>query len=249
MSGSDEVLWPFFRYVWNRKTGYRAWRMPWPLIVGSNRTDVRAFNAWPLYGRRSWAKGKSSESYYLWPLVHHTRVRATRSKLDDLKIFPLLTVTSRSSTAPTIGERPGGPAAARAESGTPTKRSRSFFLLWPLLRVRSRRAGEQWGREANSLQFAWFRNSESFDRTYNPLLGLFEHGASSDGRRATRLLWRMVRFERGKDLRHVQVGPLVSVTRSADLTRWSFLLGLVQTGRRHGRRGWRIFFIPFGASL
>ena len=226
-NGSANVLGPFFYYAWNHRTGYREWRMPWPLIVGSKGQGQHTFNLWPLFGRRSWKAG--SDTFALWPLVHATRVRTRKTRTDDLKIFPLFTRTRRATG--------GG------------KSERSFTLLWPLWRSRARREGDTWTRSANSLQFAWFHNSESFDRTFNPLLGLVEHEADSEGRRATRLLWRLLRFERGPRRRLVQLGPLASWSRSGSLTRASFMLGLVQTGTRDGKRGWRIFYVPFGASL
>jgi hypothetical protein len=226
-SGNVTVLWPFFRYAWNAASGFRQWGLPWPIVVGSRQPGVKSRNVWPLWGTRRWATG--SESYYLWPFVHTQRVRGTRVEVDDVKVFPFFTARTSRRTEP----------ASR----------RVFRLLWPLWRSRRAERGGQWRTEANSLQFAWFGNPEHFDRTYNALLGLFEREASSDGRRATRLLWRLFRFERGEDYGRVQLGPLFTRTRSGSLTRYSFLLGLVQTGQRDGRRGWRIFYLPFGASL
>ena len=122
-------------------------------------------------------------------------------------------------------------------------------MVWPLWRWRSQAAAGERQAAGNGLQFAWFANSAGYDRAYNALLGLVEHEARADGRGGTRLLWRLFRSERGPGWRHVQVGPLASWTRGGGLTKASYLLGLVQTGRNQGKRGWRIFFVPFGASL
>jgi hypothetical protein len=226
-SGSFQALWPFFSYAWNKTTGYRAWRAPFPIVLGSREERVRTTNVWPLWGQQRWPGGVNR--YTLWPLVHTSRVRARNSEADDLKVFPFFTrATSRR---------------------TDEAERRSFVLFWPLWRAQFRQKGEEWRSEANSLQFAWFAQAESFDRTFNPLLGLFEREAGSDGTRATRLLWRMLRFERSPEGRRVQLGPLASWSSSARLTKMSFLLGLIQTGQREGRRGWRLFTVPFGASL
>ena len=225
--GSIQVLWPFFRYQWHTPSGFRGWHLPWPIVVGSKRSGVQTTNVWPLWGARRWKGGVNR--FYLWPFVHTSRVRTQKSETDDVKVFPFFTST-------TVRRR--DPASTRA-----------FRLLWPLWRWRSRQQGDQWHAQGNSLQLAWFDNPEGLDRGFNALLGLYEHEASSDGRRATRLLWRMLRFERGPEFRRTQLGPVASWSRSGRLTKMSVLLGLLQTGQRDGRRGWRILFVPFGASL
>ena len=225
--GSTQVLWPFFYYAWGKHKSYREWKLPFPFVVGKRTDDVQTFNLWPLYGHRRAKAG--ADTYFLWPLFHASKVRTKRSRYDDLKVFPLFTRVSRSD--------------ARKAS------HRSYWLLWPLWRSRSQEEKDERQAEANSLQLAWFANSEGFDRDYNALLGLFEHQAAPDGRRSTRLLWRLFRSERGPGWRHLQFGPLASWTRRRGLTKMSYLLGLVQTGTNHGRRGWRVFFVPFGASL
>jgi len=224
---SWQALWPLFFYAWGTHKGYREWRLPLPFVVGKRTDDVQAWNLWPLFGRRRTRAG--TESYYLWPLVHHSRVRTKRQERTDLKVFPLFSRVVRSD----------------AKAGT----RRSYWLLYPLLRWRSAEAGGEREVAGNGLQLAWVADSAGFDRSYNALLGLFEHARARDGRRATRLLWRAFRSERGPGWRYVQLGPLASWTRGGGLTKSSYLLGLVQTGRRNGRRGWRILYVPFGASL
>jgi len=226
-SGSYQVLWPLFYYAWNERKNFREWRMPFPIHMGKRSDDVQTLNLWPFWGRRRYKTG--TDTYVLWPLIHTSRVRSKNTRRDTLRVFPFFTRVSSENK----------------------KRStrRSYWAFWPLWRSRSRQAGdERWG-DANSIQLAWFRDSEAFDRNYNALFGLFEHEARRDGRRSTHLLWRLLRWERGPGWRRFQLGPLASWSRSDGLTRASFMLGLVQTGTRDGKRGWRIFFVPFGARL
>jgi hypothetical protein len=244
MAGTYWQVWPFWgeshsrdhksgsisgilSWVWNDETHYRSWRTPWPIVVGSSSPKEKTYNIWPFYGHRKWATG--ADHYYVWPFVHTSHVRARNTSVDDLKVFPFYTATT----------------TARKD---PPER-RTYHLLWPFWRSRSHQKGDVWAEDANSLQLAWFADSESFDRSINGLLGFYEHEASSDGRSSTRYLMRMVRFERTAGSQFAAIGPFVSWSRAPGLTKTSFLLGLVETGVREGRRGWRLFFVPFGASL
>ena len=226
-SGSYLALWPFFYYGWNDHKHLREWSAPFPLFYGKSTDDSQEINVWPFWGRRTTKAG--AETKLLASLIRHSSVRTSNARIETLSIYPLF-------------------GYARSEDAKRGAR-RSFWLLWPLVRSRSRQAGdERWG-DANSLQLAWFQYPGDFDRNYNALLGLFEHERTRDGRRSTRLLWRLFRSESGPGWRHVQLGPLASWHRSPRLTRASFLLGLLQTGKRDGKRGWRVFYVPFGAPL
>ncbi|MFP4055345.1 MAG: hypothetical protein ACLF0G_00575 [Candidatus Brocadiia bacterium] len=223
-SGSVQVLWPFCFYAWNRRSGYREWDMPFPFVRGKRAGEVRTLNVWPLFGQRVYPAGR--DTFFLWPLLHLSKVRTEDAQRDRLELFPLFT---------------------RVHSKDAERESeRSFWLLWPLWRWRGERRGEERRAAANSLQFAWFKWPRGFDRAFNPLLGLVEHEAE-EGRSSTALLWRCVRWERGPGWRWVQLGPLVSWGRRGRLTRLSFLLGSVQTWARDGARGWRVLFLPLGA--
>jgi len=226
-SGSVQVLWPLFFYSWNKKTGYRAWKLPYPFYHGSRTPDVRTTNLWPFWGTRRWKGG--SENYVLGPLVTWATVRARSMQRDELRIFPFLTHLSR--TEPKRDLR------------------HSYWLAWPFWRSRSTQEGAARTAEANSIQFSFVAGSEDFDRNYNALFGLYDHRATAEGRRRTSLLLGLFRSDTGPGWRAGHVGPFASWASGGGLTRWSFLLGSVQTGTRNGQRGWRIFFIPFGARL
>jgi hypothetical protein len=226
-SGSVEVLWPLFNYAWNDRTHYRAWKLPFPFYSGSRTDDVQTTNIWPFWGRRQWKGG--SETYILGPLVYWAKVRAANMRRDELKVFPFFTHLSRTE---------------------PKRDLRySYWLVWPFWRSRTAQEGDRWESMANSAQLSFFGESEEFDRNYNALLGLYEHKAASDGWRATSALLGLYRSESAPGWRAASVGPFASWSSGGGLTRASFLLGLVQTGTREGRRGWRIFSIPLGASL
>jgi len=226
-SGSRQVLWPFFFYGWNTETGYREWDMPWPFITGRHTKDLKTTNFWPFYGQRVYGAG--ADRFYLWPFFHTSRVRARTTQRDTVGIFPFFKYSARVNES--------------------MQQNRRYWMLWPLWRSRSRTTEKGPVADANSLQLAWFRFSEGFDRTFNALFGLYRHNLRADGRKTTAWLWEMFRYDRGPGGSFLRLWPLGSWVRSPGLTRSSYLLGLVQTGRREGRRGWRILFIPFGARL
>ena len=224
-AASYQVLWPFFYFAWNKKAGMSEWRAPFPFLSHKTTKGVKKLMVWPFFSRRTFKGG--ADGWFLANLIRYSHLEGRNKKVSTFKVFPLFARTRSSEE----------------------KRDSSFLIVWPLFRVRRYREGEaRWG-DANSLQLAWFQNPEVFDRNWNALLGIFEHEHGRDGTRATRLLWRFFRFERGPGWRHVQLGPLASWLKSDGLTRSSFMLGLVQTGVREGRRGWRIFGLPLGASL
>jgi hypothetical protein len=227
LSGSRQVLWPFFFYGWNRETGYREWDMPWPFITGRHTEHEKSTNFWPVYGSRTYGAG--ADRFYLWPLLHTSRVRARRAQRDTVGVFPFFTYNRLTTEK--------------------AQHDRRSWLLWPFWRSRTRREGETRIAHANSLQIAWFRFSEGMDRTYNALFGLYRRSLRADGRSTTAWLWEMLRWDRGPGGSFTRVWPLGSWLRTPGLTRSSYLLGLVQTGQREGRRGWRILFVPFGARL
>jgi hypothetical protein len=217
----------FFYNAWNHETGYRAWSYPWPFVTGHRSPTERVDSVWPFYGRRWWPTG--TEYCYLGRAVTTSRIRAANTSLDSIKVFPFFaaTVTRRKE-----------PAEERVSR-----------FVWPFWRYRRVQKGTEWEADARSLQLAWFADSEGFDRSLGGLLSFYEYEATSAGRRSTRVFLRLVRVERSADSEHVQLGQFASWSRSPGLTKASFLLGLVETGQREGRRGWRVFFVPFGASL
>ncbi|MBM4032813.1 MAG: hypothetical protein FJ291_13635 [Planctomycetes bacterium] len=226
-SGSVQVLWPLFYYGWNERGNFREWQGPWPLFSKKTSDDVSSFNLWPFWGR---ARERARvEDRFLSGLVRHTSVDAKASTVRETTVFPFFTHSLSEDR--------------RRES------RRSFWLLWPFWRSRSFREGTaSWG-DANCLQFAWTRATDDFDRNWSALLGLLEHERRRDGEAATRVAMRLFRHETGPGWSHTQLGPFASWQSAPGLTRLSFMLGLVQTGQRDGRRGWRVFFIPFGARL
>lgn len=226
-SGSIQVLWPFFYWGWNHHSGFRQLECPWPFFTSKREKNLTEFDLWPFWGRSR--AGARSETRLLGGIIRFGGMDTSAASLRQASAYPLF-------------------ARLAAEDKRRESR-RSFWMLWPFWRARSRQEGEsRWG-DANSLQLGWMSNPEQADRTYNPLLGLYEHQRTRDGERGTRLLWRCLRFERGQDWSYTQLGPLAALQTGPDLTRASFLLGLVQAGCREGKLGMRLLYVPFGASL
>jgi len=226
-SGSLLVLWPFYYRGWNEHKNQREWSAPFPFFFGKHSDELDEVNVWPFFSRTK--TQATSQTSLLAGIVRSARVRTKNTSIDTLSVYPLF-------------------GSARTEDRRRASKH-SFWMVWPLARARSRQEGTQTWGDANAFQFAWMKFPEDFDRNYNALMGLFEHARARDGRRATFLFWRLFRSEGGPGWSHVQLGPFASWQRAPGLTRASFLLGLFQTGKQEGRRGWRIFHVPFGAPL
>ncbi len=226
-SGSLQLLWPLFYHGWNEHSGFSQWQCPWPFFTTRSGKDLKSFDLWPFYGRSR--AGARTETRLLGGIVRLGHLDTKTASLRETRVYPLFTHLATEDK--------------RRES------RRSFWELWPFFRARSRQEGETKWADANSLQLGWMSDPEASDRTFNALLGLYEHQRTRDGESGTRLLWRLFRVERGPGWRYTQLGPLASWQTAPNLTRASFLLGLFQTGQCDGRRGWRLFYVPFGARL
>lgn len=65
------VLWPFFGYSHDSRSGFRAWDGPWPLVrvQRPGQSDrARRTRFWPLYS--SYDDGGLESRWYLWPLIN-----------------------------------------------------------------------------------------------------------------------------------------------------------------------------------
>ncbi len=86
---SISVLWPFFGYAWDEKSGFWAWDGPWPLVrfmePGSSNSATR-WRMWPFY---SYYEGDGLTSrYYLWPFICFRREQYRDSYRNSAYVIP-----------------------------------------------------------------------------------------------------------------------------------------------------------------
>ncbi|MCB9915757.1 MAG: hypothetical protein H6828_11505 [Planctomycetes bacterium] len=92
------VLWPFFGYARDTKTGFWAWDGPWPLVriqragekdllpVPVNPGKVERTRFWPFWSRYE-GDGLVS-SWYAWPIVNVRHESSMLAERDGLMILP-----------------------------------------------------------------------------------------------------------------------------------------------------------------
>lgn len=111
---STAVLWPFFGYASDPKTGFWSWDGPWPIVrlYDDPVDDAHRARFWPLYS--SYHGDGLDSKWYLWPFVNVRHEDYEKAELDGLYVIPFWRSWRRTDV----------------EAGVS-----SFEKLWPLYQV------------------------------------------------------------------------------------------------------------------
>ncbi|MCO5171397.1 MAG: FHA domain-containing protein [Planctomycetes bacterium] len=154
----DVVLWPFFRWWHDKKTGYREWRLPFPFFVRGSGPEHERLDLWPFFGYRQ--RGGYTRHFLLWPLGRR-EVQETEEYVDRrLWALPLFWRMHRQYTD------------GRGEDVRTS--------VWPLLRWTSKHDG---GFEVRFPAPLWFEDPLlNFNTILEPLWRVFRWGKDGEGR-------------------------------------------------------------------
>ena len=157
------VLWPFFGYSHDPRSGFWAWDGPWPLVrFQRGPGEARHTRLWPLY---SFTRGDGLESTsYLWPIIRIRRERSAFAERDSVFVVPLWQSWNRTDLE--TGERS------------------SWAKLFPLFQ--HERIGE-WDRGSFPTLDPFWKN-ELYDRHFSWMWKLFEWEEEGEMRRERSLL-------------------------------------------------------------
>ncbi len=162
---------------------------------------------------------------FLWPLGWYNRTVTKDARASSLRILPLMFKQEEETDA--------------GKSGA--------WQLWPLIKYRYAAEGSAEAEFPSILPLRYFA---AWERNLAPFFRIFKYRRSEQGLQSWRLLGRLVRVDKGPDVRYVEVIPLFKVhsQRTDDgTTRWSILKGFIGCESTGGKRRWQfLYFIRLG---
>ncbi|MBN1533563.1 MAG: hypothetical protein JXA20_12920 [Spirochaetes bacterium] len=220
------VLWPFFSWGYDRRSGNTSYNLPWPLVqIQDQETPfIRKRIFFPFYGDYRYER---SRTLFVTPL--YFRMTKESEIFDSQNHF--ICVIAWYFRREYHGE-------AHPYYG----RSWRYLKVWPLFHAESNDCGDA---SFSLLSLLPFRDPEGYERLYQPFWSLVEYRRFRNGERRLGLLLRLYYQRWGDDFFQMQIPFLISLSISENrLTEFSFLLSMF--GYRHSGRGRyiRLFWIP-----
>lgn len=188
---SMSILWPFFRYYWNRVEDHVTQWWLWPFVSRVRSDDQRTWSfLWPLIWWRSYVDPdrQSNQQWILpffWHIDRHRSDEAGDTDEDFVKVWPLLHRT-------TFKDADGNPVSGDFSllsplpwrDGNATGATELYGFLWELFTTR-RRAADDAAVDVTARLFT-SRERAGTKTASVPFLGSYERDAR--GRRTVRLL-------------------------------------------------------------
>jgi len=217
------VLWPFISHRVDRNARQEDWWFPWPFLGRRTGTQVSGRTFWPLFSTER--RPGRRKAGFLWPLGWYNRTATMGERTSSLRIIPLMFNQHEETDA--------------GKSGA--------WQLWPLIKYRHAADGQAEAEFPSILPLRYFA---AWERNFAPFFRIFKYHRSKQGLQSWRLLGRLVRVDKGPDVRYVEVIPLFKVhsQRTGDgAKRWSILKGFIGCESTGGRRRWQLlYFIRLG---
>ena len=218
------ILYPFFGRRVDNNMGTDQWWYPWPFLGHRTGKRLNGLTIWPFYTTEQ--AGHETYTQFLWPLGWLSRDRTEGHESMSLRVVPLFINEWEQTNAGRTGA----------------------WQIWPLVKRRNETEGVH--LEVPSVfPVRWHAELE---RNFGPFFRLFEYRRDTKALKSWRLLWRLVRVDRGPENRYFEVMPLFKTYRQGRVTPrsgWSVLKGLVGRERTQNGARWRLFYlIHFGAA-
>jgi len=164
------VLWPFFSWGYDKKRNDRSYNLPWPFVQirDCDRPKVRSRIFFPFYGRHNYG---SNETFFVTPL--YFRMKKETSTYRSAYHFSCIIAWYFKRDYSVTHEYYGN--------------SWRYFKLWPLLQV-------EWNDldmySINILSLLPFRDTDGYEKLYQPFWTLFEYRRKPDGEKHLGILLR-----------------------------------------------------------
>ena len=225
-TGSSALLWPFFAWGYNRKSGNFAIHFPWPLVQIEDSISPYLYKRiyFPFYGiyRR-----ENRETFFITPFYFSLETD-TPSFISRYYYHFLIVWYFRrdylSRPDPSYGW------------------SWRYFKIWPLFQYEYDDRGNV---SFNLLSLLPWRDPEGYERLYQPFWTLFEYKRTAEGERRLGILLRLYYQRWGHDYLDIKVPFLFSYSsRSEQLTELSFLMSMFSYYVSPDGAYIRLFWIP-----
>jgi hypothetical protein len=203
---SYTILWPFFSWGYDADTNDRSYNLPWPFIQirDCDKPKVKSRIFFPIYGRH---ETSTYESMFVTPLYFRIKKEAEyfQSEYHITCIIAWYLKRDYSYNHEYYG------------------RSWRYFKLWPLFQTEWNDSGMY---SINILSLLPFRDTEGYEKLYQPFWTLFEYRVKPDGERHMGFLLRTYYQVWGDNFFKMKIPIIVSYERREESIReFTVLLG------------------------
>ena len=179
------VLWPFFTWGHNDKTGEKEYNIPWPFVQIKDSVDPPVYKRiyFPFYGNYTY---KKERSFFITPLYFtlHNDGDTVKSAYYYYCMIIWYFRRDYDYTHPVYG------------------RSWRFFKIWPLMKVEYNDQGDQ---SFNLLSMLPLRDTWGYEALYEPFWSVIEYRRRSSGEKRLGILFRTYYQRWGDDYFQVAV--------------------------------------------
>ncbi|QER42273.1 hypothetical protein F1847_05780 [Thermodesulfobacterium sp. TA1] len=217
------VLWPFFQKITTPDQSYYQLDAPWPFFREIKGKDIEGKRFWPLYGYVK--KAETFDYFILWPLYsyQHTSINyKDKTYYEEVQRFLFLSKFQKNL------------------EGNQTVLQE--VRIWPLFYKLSQ------GIPPDNIDIWYFPAilpifDEGLERNYGPLLKLMEYYQKQDYV-MFKFLWGLYRYERYKQRKVQELGPLLRIVEGEKTAYVEILEGLFGIGQKNGLPVLKILYIP-----
>ncbi len=199
------ILWPFFSWGHDDRTGDSSYNLPWPLVQIRDCREpyVRSRIFFPFYGRYNYG---SKETFFVTPLYFRMKKETEAYKSEEH--FSAIIIWWFKRDYRVTDEYYGN--------------SWRYFKFWPLIQV-------EWNDRdmfsMNILSLLPFRDTFGYEKLYQPFWTLFEYRRKTGGEKHLGILLRTYYQVWSDDMFKMKIPLLVTYDRQGDSIReFSFLL-------------------------
>ncbi len=220
------VLWPFFSWGYDRRSGNRSYNLPWPFVQIQDQETPFIYKRifFPFYGDYRYG---TSRTVFVTPLYFRMSKDSEIFDSENYVVCVLFWYFKREY---------------HGRSDPYYGRSWRYFKIWPLLQVEHNDEGDF---SFNSLSLLPFRDTAGYERLYQPFWSIVEYRRFRNGEKRLGLLLRLYYQRWSDDFFRMQIPFVVTLARRENrLTELTFILSMF--GYRHNGEGRyiRLFWIP-----
>lgn len=228
-ASSSALLWPFFSWGYNRKTGDRELNFPWPLVMMQDCESPYIYKRifFPFFGLYRYER--SRETFFITPL--YFRMKSSSAAMSSMSRYLLFVVWSL--------ER-----EYRGEPHPYYGNSWRYFKIWPLFHYERDDRGNA---SFNLLSLLPLRDPDGYELLYQPFWTIFEYRRLMTGERRLGFVMRLYYQAWGEDFLSVKLPLLFCLDVVKDeLTRLTFFCSMFGYVNDDGRPRLKLFWLPIG---
>lgn len=223
---STTILWPFFSWGYNKKSGERSYNLPWPFvqIMDSEKPAIKKRIFFPFYGRYNYT---SYESFFVTPF--YFRIKKENDFYSSAYHYNFIIAWYFKRDYKAEHEYYGN--------------SWRYFKLWPLFQA-------EWSNNGlfaiNVLSILPFRDRGGYEKLYQPFWTVFEYRKDPNGNKHLGLLLRAYYQVWSDDYFKMKIPFVISYEKRKDkLLDFTILLNAFGYENKPHKTCIRFLWIPF----